>query len=66
MFDITVEGEHTYTINDCIVHNSAGGSLIAFCLDITKLDPIKYDLLFERFMSESRCPDLCYDYFTKD
>jgi len=45
---------------------SAGGSLVAFCLDITRLDPIKYNLLFNRFLSESRCPDMVYDYWVKD
>lgn len=33
---------------------SAGGSLIAMLLDITKIDPIKYNLLFERFLNEAR------------
>lgn len=33
---------------------SAAGSLVAYLLDITKVDPIQYDLLFERFLSESR------------
>ena len=28
---------------------SAAGSVVAYCLGITKIDPIKYDLLFERF-----------------
>ena len=32
---------------------SAAGSLVAYCLGITKIDPLKHDLLFERFM----CPD---------
>ena len=32
---------------------TAAGSLVAFCLGITKIDPLKHDLLFERFM----CPD---------
>ena len=32
---------------------STAGSLVAFCLGITKIDPLKHDLLFERFM----CPD---------
>jgi DNA polymerase-3 subunit alpha len=34
---------------------SAGGSLILFILDITKIDPIKYDLIFERFLNPGRC-----------
>lgn len=32
---------------------SAAGSLVVYCLGITKIDPLKHDLLFERFM----CPD---------
>lgn len=42
---------------------SGGGSLILYALGITKLDPIKYDLLFERFLSQSRAPDMVYDFF---
>jgi DNA polymerase-3 subunit alpha len=41
---------------------SSAGSLLAYYLDITKIDPLKYDLLFERFLDISRClhPDtLC-------
>ena len=49
-----------------IARGSAGGSLCAFVLDITRIDPIKFDLLFERFLSSSRCPDLVYDYFAED
>ena len=33
---------------------SAAGSLICYLLGITELDPIKYDLLFERFLSPTR------------
>lgn len=42
---------------------SAGGSLILYSLDITKVDPIKHELLFERFLSDSRCPNTGYSYF---
>ena len=38
---------------------SAAGCAVAYCLRITDLDPIKYDLLFERFLNPgrgSRCP----------
>lgn len=42
---------------------SGGGSLLLYCLDITTLDPIKYGLIFERFLSQSRAPDVVYDYF---
>lgn len=42
---------------------SAGGSLVAYALGVTSIDPIKYGLLFERFLSEQRTPDYVYNYF---
>ncbi|MFA6449985.1 MAG: DNA polymerase III subunit alpha, partial [bacterium] len=43
---------------------SVAGSIIAFALDITKIDPIKYDLLFERFLNPDRVsmPDIDMDF----
>lgn len=43
---------------------SAGGSLVSFCLDITDLDPIRFDLLFERFINPERDspPDIDMDF----
>ena len=43
---------------------SAAGSLVSWCLGITDCDPIKYGLLFERFISEDRgdCPDIDLDF----
>ena len=43
---------------------SAAGSLVAFSLDITNVDPIKYDLLFERFLNPERIsmPDIDVDF----
>lgn len=43
---------------------SAAGSLVAFCLKITNIDPIKYDLLFERFLNPERVsmPDIDMDF----
>lgn len=43
---------------------SAGGCAVAYCLRITDLDPIKYDLLFERFLNPSRIsmPDIDMDF----
>ena len=35
---------------------SAAGSAVAYCLGITKIDPIKYDLLFERFLNRTVSP----------
>ncbi len=43
---------------------SGAGSLVAYCLDITDLDPIKYDLIFERFLNPDRIsmPDFDIDF----
>ncbi len=46
---------------------SAAGSLIAYCLGITDIDPIKYDLIFERFLNPERIsmPDIDVDFCKK-
>ncbi|WP_420845174.1 hypothetical protein [Maribacter litopenaei] len=43
---------------------SAAGSAVAYCLRITNLDPIQYDLLFERFLNPDRIsmPDIDIDF----
>ncbi len=43
---------------------SAAGSVVAYCLKITNIDPIKYDLLFERFLNPDRIsmPDIDIDF----
>ncbi len=43
---------------------SAAGSLVAYCLEITDVDPIQYDLLFERFLNPERIsmPDIDIDF----
>lgn len=45
---------------------SAAGSLVSYLLDITKVDPIKYDLMFERFLNSGRknLPDIDMDFET--
>jgi len=53
--------------NDILVgpgRGSVGGSLLSYALDITKLDPIKYDMPFERFLDISRTdyPDIDLDF----
>ena len=53
--------------NDIMVgpgRGSAAGSLVAYTLGITQLDPIKYDLLFERFLNPERVsmPDIDVDF----
>lgn len=54
VYDIEVEGEHNYLTSSFVVHNSAVGSLVCFCLGITDVDPIAHNLLFSRFMSPAR------------
>ena len=46
---------------------SAAGSLVSYCLHITNIDPIKYDLLFERFLNPERVsmPDIDIDFCVK-
>ena len=57
--------------NDIFVgpgRGSAAGSLVAYCLGITTIDPIKYNLLFERFLNPERIsmPDIDIDFeYTK-
>ena len=43
---------------------SAAGSVVAYCTKITNVDPIKYDLLFERFLNPERIslPDIDIDF----
>ncbi len=43
---------------------SAAGSVVAYCLEITDIDPIKYDLLFERYLNPGRksMPDMDIDF----
>jgi DNA polymerase-3 subunit alpha len=53
--------------NDVLVgpgRGSAAGSLVAYCLGITEIDPIEYDLLFERFLNPERIsmPDIDMDF----
>ena len=43
---------------------SAAGSIVSYCLDITNIDPIRYSLLFERFLNPERVsmPDIDIDF----
>ncbi|HIC09647.1 MAG TPA: DNA polymerase III subunit alpha, partial [Aquificales bacterium] len=64
VYDITVPFDHSYTTSTVAIHNSAGGSLVAYALGITDIDPIKHDLLFERFLNPERVsmPDIDVDF----
>lgn len=54
VFDLSIQGNPSYSTENFSVHNSAAGSLILFLIDIVHIDPIKYGLLFERFISKAR------------
>jgi intein/homing endonuclease len=54
VYDFKVENNSNYLTSSFLVHNSAVGSLVCYCLGITDVDPIKHGLLFDRFLSESR------------
>lgn len=60
VYDLEVEDVHNYTVSDVTVHNSGGGSIIAFLLNITELDPLRHELLFERFVSPGRANAYTY------
>ena len=50
VYDLTINNFSNYVLNNILVHNSAGGSLVSYLMDITDLDPIPYGLSFERFI----------------
>ncbi len=56
---------HTKEVLDirCACRGSAAGSLVCYVLEISDVDPVRYDLLFERFMNERReeLPDIDLD-----
>lgn len=64
VYDFTVPTTHSYVTDSGVVHNSGGGSLIAYALDITDIDPIRHKLLFERFLNPERDspPDIDMDF----
>lgn len=64
VYDLQVEGVHNYTIENRTVHNSVGGSEIAFDLNISDTDPIRHNLMFERFLNPERLspPDVDTDF----
>ncbi len=47
---------------------SAAGCLVSYCLEITDVDPLKYGLLFERFLNPARVsmPDIDIDFVLND
>lgn len=68
--DLTVPDLSAYNVDGLSVHNSGAGSLCLYVLGITKLDPLEYGLLFERFINPERVSppdvDIDFDYFRRD
>lgn len=64
VFDLTVDRAHSYNVNDFVVHNSGAGSLVNYALGITQVNPMDYDLIFERFLNPDRghLPDIDSDF----
>ena len=58
VYDLNVDVDHDYVVENVVVHNSAAGSLVLRCLGVTKIDPIRHNLLFERFLDASRLDDI--------
>lgn len=54
VYDLEVEGNPSFRTSNYIVHNSASGSLISYLMGITHVNPLQYNLLFERFLNEDR------------
>lgn len=54
VYDLTVEENHNYIVNNVVVHNSAGGGLNHYLLGITQTDPIKTSSPFFRYMNKAR------------
>lgn len=64
VYDITIPTTSSYVADGFIVHNSAAGSLVAYALGITEIDPIVHGLIFERFLNPERVsmPDIDVDF----
>lgn len=64
VYDINIDEDHSYLTSNYVVHNSVGGSLIAYLLNIHIADPIKYGLIFARFHNKEKqaYPDIDSDF----
>lgn len=54
VIDLHVDNEYSYNIENIAVHNSGGGCIVLYALYIFDVDPVKYNLLFERFLDANR------------
>lgn len=63
VYDLTVNNNHNYIVNNIVVHNSAGAGLNHWLLGITQADPLPLHLPFERYMNwdTQGLPDIDFD-----
>lgn len=54
VFDLRIKNDPSYNTEGLIVHNSGAGSLVNYLLKLTDVDPLRYNLLFSRFLNEGR------------
>jgi hypothetical protein len=54
VYDIQVGNTNCYKLNNIFSSNSAGGSLVVYLLGISNIDPLVWELSFDRFLAESR------------
>lgn len=54
VYDIEVENESNYLTTSGIVHNSAASSLVSYLINTTEIDPVKNNLIFERYLNSGR------------
>jgi DNA polymerase-3 subunit alpha len=61
--DLTVSNTHSYNVEGLAVHNSAAGSLVSYLTNITSVDPIRWGLMFSRFLRKDAkdMPDIDFD-----
>ena len=64
VYDLKIKDNFSYITQNFLVHNSAGGSLVAYLLDIHNVDPLEYGLIFERFQNAYKkdLPDIDTDF----
>lgn len=61
VYDLMVEDDNSFLTSEYTVHNSGGGSFLTYVLDISDIQPLKYDLLFERFLTKERIGTYFFD-----
>lgn len=54
VYDISVKNTSSYNVEGLGVHNSSAGCMVSYLIDITQIDPIPANLLFERFYNAGR------------